>query len=356
MELQVRLWIWIVALALAVKGFKIKDVEPKYLTLQPGGKVALRIAWERESDNEKKEQISIGLRLEGGLLFDGNVPPVPVSQSPSLVTFNNVAPGEYKDLSLSHWTFRLSLWQDTIEIKGPDDATQKGSTSSPPATNPGNNDPRQTSTNGAPPTIVTSMTMQTTSSATAKAVDSERINTEPSTINLSGTLTPGNDSATSSLSASFQGSTSSIAPNGSSSNISDQPHGRMVGFIAGPIAGVVVLITIVSCVITLRRRARRKKLRSIETAFISPFPDTAGQQQPAQNHDEHAEKPHEGDASSPDVVLDGRQQEVSEALQEERRERRVRYHDDSGFRPLPPPSDAGDSSVLDVPPRYDAAI
>ncbi|KAK7020124.1 hypothetical protein VNI00_017885 [Paramarasmius palmivorus] len=376
--MEYKLWMCsIVALASAVKGFKFTDVDPKSPTLQPGGKVDLSITWERESDDEKKDQITFLLHLDSeGNPMAGNIfgSPLlaPTSQSPSQVTFNNVAAGP------------IGRSQDTIEVEGPDNATPPASTSSPPATNPGNNDPRQTSTNGTPPTIVTSVTMQTTSSATAKAVDSEQINTGTSTINLSGTLTPGNnslnDSATSSLSDSFQGSTSSsatsslsdsfrgstsgIAPNGSSSNISDQPHGRMVGFIAGPIAGVVVLITIVSCVITLRRRARRKKLRSIETAYISPFPDTAPasdtagrKQQPVvQNHDQHAEKPHEGDASSPDVVLDGRQQEVSEALQEERRERRVRYHDDSGFRPLPPPSDAGDSSVLDVPPRYDAAI
>ena len=105
-------------------------------------------------------------------------------------------------------------------------------------------------------------------------------------------------------------------------------------------------------------------LRSAQTASISPFSDTASasdtagrkqQQSMAQNHDQHTEKPDHGDASGSDV-LDGRQQEVPEASQEERRECRVRYHDDRGFRPLPPPPYAGDSSVFDVPPRYEAAI
>ena len=34
------------------------------------------------------------------------------------------------------------------------------------------------------------------------------------------------------------------------------------------------------------------------------------------------------------------------------RERRVIYHDDSGWRPLAPRSDAGSPSVLEMPPRY----
>ena len=97
---------------------------------------------------------------------------------------------------------------------------------------------------------------------------------------------------------------------------------------------------------------------------IAPFSDAtlasdkAGRKQQqlvVQNHDEHTEKSNQGNSSSSDVVLDGRQREVPEALQE-RREHRVRYHNDSGWRPAPPLSETGESSVLDVPPQYDAAI
>jgi hypothetical protein len=38
------------------------------------------------------------------------------------------------------------------------------------------------------------------------------------------------------------------------------------------------------------------------------------------------------------------------------RARRLRYHDDSGWRPLALHSEAGGSSILDIPPRYDAAV
>ncbi|KAK7020126.1 hypothetical protein VNI00_017887 [Paramarasmius palmivorus] len=150
----------------------------------------------------------------------------------------------------------------------------------------------------------------------------------------------------------------------SPSGTQQQPHRRNAGLIAGPVAGVGVLIAIVSCVIIFWRQARRKKLRSVQTASISPFSDAtpasdiAGrkqQQMVVQNHDEHTEKSDQGNSSSFDVVLDGRQREVPEALQE-RRERRVRYHNDSGWRPAAPLSETGESSVLDVPPQYDAAI
>ncbi|KAK7020244.1 hypothetical protein VNI00_017772 [Paramarasmius palmivorus] len=341
----------------AVQGFKIMDVDPKSLTLQPGGKVELTITWETERDSEKTGQILIGLILDGKL--GGNTSRIPVSHSPSQVIFNNVTTGPIP----------IGFSQDTIEIKAQD---PPGSPQSrPPVTNPRDDDPQQTTStpaNGTPPTTVSSTATQTASSATATTI-SEQTNTGTSKSDLSGTFTSANstnDSATSSvISDSFRGSNPSVTPVGNSSNIQDQPHGRhMAALIAGPVVGVVVLI-IVSCVIILRRRARRKKLRSMQITTISPFSDpapasdTAGrtQRQPvSQNHYEHAEKPHGGDASSPDVVLDGRQQEVPEALQESRRELRVRYHDDSGFRPLPPPSDAGDSNVLDLPPRYDAAI
>ena len=49
----------------------------------------------------------------------------------------------------------------------------------------------------------------------------------------------------------------------------------MAGLIAGPVAGVIILIAIVSCVITIRRRAQIKKHLSMKTALISPFPNTA---------------------------------------------------------------------------------
>ncbi|KAK7020121.1 hypothetical protein VNI00_017882 [Paramarasmius palmivorus] len=283
--MELRLWICsVVVLPLAVKGLKIKDVNPKSQTISPGGKVELAVTWEAESDSENTSQISIGLHLEGSL-FNGIVLPVPLSKSPSQVTFNNVAPGKYTVYAIANRIDeQIGVSPDTIEIKAQD---PPGSTPSPPdtLTDPRNDGPRQTSTNGTPP-AVTSVTTQTTSSTTMKTISSEKTDTETSTANVSGTDTsannsPNNPATSSSISGSFRGSDPSNTLNASSSvNPTETPvapgmnpgepgseskRNNSGGIIGGVIGGLGFLVIVILFLIYLRRR--RSKQNSIPEPF-----------------------------------------------------------------------------------------
>ncbi|KAK7027887.1 hypothetical protein VNI00_015102 [Paramarasmius palmivorus] len=340
----------------------IKDVNPKSQTLPPGtGNVELTITWETESDDEREGQISIGMHLDGSPPLEGNTFSMPVSQSPSKVTFDNVTTG------------LIGYSRDIVEIKAKDNTTLPGSIQTMLSTDQQDGNTQATPT--VAPTSQTTLTMTPNNHTIDELVNQQDGDTQSTlTTATFATQTTLRDMVTTSHTSDMVSSTTSSRseqsqrdpePMASPSSTQQQPHGRNAGVIGGLVASVVVLIAIVSCIIIFWRRARRKMLRSAQTASISPFSDTASasdtaglkqQQSMAQNHDQHTEKPDHGDASSPDVALDGRQQEFPEASQEERRECRVRYRDDSGFRPLPPPPYAGDSSVFDVPPRYEAAI
>ncbi|KAK7027900.1 hypothetical protein VNI00_015116 [Paramarasmius palmivorus] len=142
--------------------------------------------------------------------------------------------------------------------------------------------------------------------------------------------------------------------------------------IAGVISGTVVFIMLVTIGLLLNHRRKRRLLR-VMVPPVSPYPDTTsamvvpGEKKRrliGEDHDNHhvldtppvQEPEKHGDEPDDNILLEDGQHQTQDPLQQQGRERRVRYHDDSGWRPAPPFSDAGESSVLDVPPQYDAAV
>ncbi|KAK7023539.1 hypothetical protein VNI00_016690 [Paramarasmius palmivorus] len=151
---------------------------------------------------------------------------------------------------------------------------------------------------------------------------------------------------------------------------SSQNGGRIAGAVVGAAVGVILVVVLI---IILRRRRRRKEIhQSKEEPVISPYPDTtsasnvAGEKKRALLDQESRllkadSVPVHEEASSHDAAPNQRTGEVTENENENHpgpveRTRRVMYHDDSGWRPSAHRSDAGESSVLEMPPRYDSAI
>ncbi|KAK7026459.1 hypothetical protein VNI00_015618 [Paramarasmius palmivorus] len=136
-------------------------------------------------------------------------------------------------------------------------------------------------------------------------------------------------------------------------------HSDKPAIIGGVIGGGVGLIILVFSTIIFQRR-RRKTLT--EQAFVDPYPapgmiskvlGNRKMQRSNEGLQTHTE-PEANHAAAPTYIEDITDDRKGEPVQQ--RARRVRYHDDSGWRPLPAPSEAGDSSVLDMPPHYDAAM
>ncbi|KAK7027908.1 hypothetical protein VNI00_015124 [Paramarasmius palmivorus] len=159
-----------------------------------------------------------------------------------------------------------------------------------------------------------------------------------------------------------------------SSTTSPKRSVRNTSLIAGVISGVVVFIMLVTIGLLLNHRRKRRLLLVMEPPPVSPYPDTTsamnvpGEKKRrliGEDHDNHRvldtspvqepEKYQPGGEPS-DTILILEEHQTQEPLQQQGRERRVRHHNDSGWRPAPPFSDAGESSVLDVPPQYDAAV
>ncbi|KAK7027898.1 hypothetical protein VNI00_015114 [Paramarasmius palmivorus] len=147
------------------------------------------------------------------------------------------------------------------------------------------------------------------------------------------------------------------------SNSTSQNIGRIVG----PVVGVVVLIILVAVGIVILKRRRKRILLPMEPPKVSPYPNTtsasngmgAGKGQPVTRTLLELENPTREEASSSignDDLPHQEDREQDAEIAPPMRERRVIYHDDSGWRPSARRSDAENSSVLEMPPRYDAAI
>ncbi|KAK7027919.1 hypothetical protein VNI00_015135 [Paramarasmius palmivorus] len=156
----------------------------------------------------------------------------------------------------------------------------------------------------------------------------------------------------------------SILPTNDTSTHSETPtivgtHSDIPTIIGGAVSGIVALVIILVCSTVIFQRRRRKI--PPEQTIISPYP-TRGMiskvlgHRKRQRSDEDPRTHTESGANhapGPSDIEDFNEYRESEPVQQ--RTRRVRCHDDSGWRPLPPLSEASDSSVLDIPPHYDAA-
>ncbi|KAK7027902.1 hypothetical protein VNI00_015118 [Paramarasmius palmivorus] len=142
-----------------------------------------------------------------------------------------------------------------------------------------------------------------------------------------------------------------------------------VGRIAGPVVGVVVLIILVAVGFILSRR-RKTSLYLRKSAEALPYPNTTSASNVAgekmrqlkwldRKADTAARISTETESPSREDVFSsiaGNDAQENTEDSPPMRTRRVLYHDDSGWRPSAPRSDAGNSSVLEMPPRYDAAV
>ncbi|KAK7019172.1 hypothetical protein VNI00_018166 [Paramarasmius palmivorus] len=145
-----------------------------------------------------------------------------------------------------------------------------------------------------------------------------------------------------------------------------------VGRIAGSVVGAVLLVFTTISIIFYRRRKTRNSRTSKELPVISPYPNivtpafAVGRKQHKQAHQQDIVV----DAQFTTESRDGNTQlhsadrnnvqEVVESPTAPREEALIKYHDDSGWRPrrvssLPPIFGTGNPTVIEIPPRYDAA-
>ncbi|KAK7026458.1 hypothetical protein VNI00_015617 [Paramarasmius palmivorus] len=134
-------------------------------------------------------------------------------------------------------------------------------------------------------------------------------------------------------------------------------HSGRSAIIGGAVGGGVALIILVWSTIIFQRRRRIRT----EQAIINPYPvpgmisKVVGNRKRQRSDEGPPSRIHtDPEASAPNYIEEFNEDRKVEPVQQSAR--RVRYHDDSGWRPLPAPSEAGDSSVLDIPPHYDAAM
>ncbi|KAK7024638.1 hypothetical protein VNI00_016142 [Paramarasmius palmivorus] len=127
------------------------------------------------------------------------------------------------------------------------------------------------------------------------------------------------------------------------------------GIIAGIVVGAVSLAAFIFTISILFRRIRRSNRGNRQDVpaetIISPYSHLVpSQTPPPKSHG----SPHVGKRDTIPTSVRAANQ-VDEAQGEHQRERRVMYHNDSGWRP-PSQSDAGISSVLEMPPSYRSAL
>ncbi|KAK7024639.1 hypothetical protein VNI00_016143 [Paramarasmius palmivorus] len=141
------------------------------------------------------------------------------------------------------------------------------------------------------------------------------------------------------------GTSSSLNPTSSNSGLpietdigSKPSQGLSTGIIAGIVIGAASLAALMLAVLILFRRIRRRGNSQDVPAesIISPYS-------------------HLVSTGTPMAKGHGSPVQVEEEQRENQRERRVLYHNDSGWRP-PSQSDAGISSVLEMPPSYRSAL
>ncbi|KAK7017053.1 hypothetical protein VNI00_018719 [Paramarasmius palmivorus] len=135
---------------------------------------------------------------------------------------------------------------------------------------------------------------------------------------------------------------------------------QTTGIIIGAVVGFIVFLALIIAAICIRRRSTRKG-----RPFITPYPDSLpiNKKGRHKHHDVHGtrDSEEEGVDRNRNEVVGLRNDTVVEPQGTSGQQltgRWIRYHEDSGWRPRPPPSESGtgNSDVIDMPPQYNTAI
>ncbi|KAK7030442.1 hypothetical protein VNI00_014019 [Paramarasmius palmivorus] len=130
---------------------------------------------------------------------------------------------------------------------------------------------------------------------------------------------------------------------------------QKTGIIIGAVVGPIVFLALIIAAICIRRRSTRKG-----RPFITPYPDSLpiSKHGKHKHHDVHGTRDSEEDNRNVAGLPNDTVAEPERTSGQQLTGRRIRYHEDSGWRPRPPPSESGtgNSDVIDIPPRYNTAI